>query len=137
MATGKALDGKPYAGNPHVRFDEGEVAPATTPRRGSLLYKKTLVVALFAVMGIAGFADTKTTYRDAMGRVQGTQTTDSYGRTTYRDAMGRVQGTRTTDSYGRTTYRDAQGRIQGSSTTDRNGRTTYRDAQGRIRGSQK
>ena len=62
MATGKALDGKPYAGNPHVRFDEGEVAPCTveaslrrvpcrrqpegrasgcaaTPRRGSLLYK--------------------------------------------------------------------------------------------------
>ena len=39
MATGKALDGKPYAGNPHVRFDEGEVAPATTPRRGSLLYR--------------------------------------------------------------------------------------------------
>jgi hypothetical protein len=38
MATGKALDGKPYAGNPHVRFDEGEVAPAATPRRGSLLY---------------------------------------------------------------------------------------------------
>ena len=26
-------------GNPHVRFDEGEVAPAATPRRGSLLYK--------------------------------------------------------------------------------------------------
>ena len=40
MATGKALDGKPYAGKPHVRFDEGEVAPAATPRRGSLLYKK-------------------------------------------------------------------------------------------------
>ena len=38
MATGKALNGKPYAGNPHVRFDEGEVAPAATPRRGSLLY---------------------------------------------------------------------------------------------------
>ena len=29
MATGKALDGKPYAGNPHVRFDEGEVASCT------------------------------------------------------------------------------------------------------------
>ena len=42
MATGKALNGKPYAGNPHVRFDEGEVAPAATPRRGSLLYKKNL-----------------------------------------------------------------------------------------------
>jgi len=26
MTTGKALNGKPYAGNPHVRFDEGEVA---------------------------------------------------------------------------------------------------------------
>ena len=38
MTTGKALDGKPYAGNPHVRFDEGEVASAATPRRGSLLY---------------------------------------------------------------------------------------------------
>ena len=40
MATGKALNGKPYAGNPHVRFDEGEVAPAATPRRGSLLYSE-------------------------------------------------------------------------------------------------
>ena len=52
MATGKALDGKPYAGNPHVRFDEGEVAPAATPRRGSLLYKTmtTAICALFAVL---------------------------------------------------------------------------------------
>ena len=41
MATGKALDGKPYAGKPHVRFDEGEVASAAMPRRGSLLYKTT------------------------------------------------------------------------------------------------
>jgi len=38
MTTGKALNGKPYAGNPHARFDEGEFAPAATPRRGSLLY---------------------------------------------------------------------------------------------------
>ena len=45
MTTGKALNGKPYAGNPHVRFDEGEVASAATPplrrlpqsRRGSSL----------------------------------------------------------------------------------------------------
>ena len=37
--TNAALRGKPDAGNPHVRFDEGEVAPAATPRRGSLLYK--------------------------------------------------------------------------------------------------
>ena len=41
MATGKALNGKPYAGNPHVRFDEGEVASAATSRRGSLLYNTT------------------------------------------------------------------------------------------------
>ena len=45
MATGKALNGKPYAGNPHVRFDEGEVASAATPRRGSLLYTRNKVVA--------------------------------------------------------------------------------------------
>ncbi len=64
MTMGKALYGKPYAGNPHVRFDEGEVASCTAeaslrrvhcrrqpegrasvcaamPRRGSLLYKTT------------------------------------------------------------------------------------------------
>ena len=29
MTTGKALNGKPYAGNLHVRFDEGEVASCT------------------------------------------------------------------------------------------------------------
>ena len=51
MAKGKALDGKPYAGNPHVRFDEGEVAPAATPRRGSLLYK-TYKIATIAGDGI-------------------------------------------------------------------------------------
>ena len=40
-------------------------------------------------------ADTKTTWRDAQGRVQGTMTTDSYGKTTYRDSMGRTTGTKT------------------------------------------
>ena len=52
--TNAILRGKPDAGNPHVRFDEGEVASAK-PRRGSLLYNhmrsiklkfKTLVVGL-------------------------------------------------------------------------------------------
>ena len=37
--TNAILRGKPDAGNPHVRFDEGEVASAK-PRRGSLLYNK-------------------------------------------------------------------------------------------------
>ena len=36
--TNSALDGKPYAGNPHVRIDEGDGASAK-PRRSSLLYK--------------------------------------------------------------------------------------------------
>ena len=78
MATGKALNGKPYAGNPHVRFDEGEVASCTaeaslrrvhcrrqpegrasvcaaTPRRESLLYTQIIrkIVALVAVAGSA------------------------------------------------------------------------------------
>ena len=39
MAMGCPINGKPYAGNPHVRFDEGGVASAT-PRRGSLLYNR-------------------------------------------------------------------------------------------------
>lgn len=39
--TNAILRGKPYAGNPHVRFDEGEAASAT-PRRGSLLCKVQL-----------------------------------------------------------------------------------------------
>ena len=37
--TNAILRGKPDAGNPHVRFDEGEVA-SEKPRRGSLLYKE-------------------------------------------------------------------------------------------------
>ena len=55
MATGKALYGKSYAGNPHVRFDEGEVAPAATSRRGSLLYKsfRLPLTGLCAVCGVA------------------------------------------------------------------------------------
>lgn len=35
--TNAILRGKPDAENPHIRFDEGEVA-AAKPRRGSLLY---------------------------------------------------------------------------------------------------
>ena len=40
-----ALRGKPDAENPHVRFDEGEVASTATPRRGSLLYKLCFALA--------------------------------------------------------------------------------------------
>ena len=54
--TNAALRGKPYAGNPHVRFDEGEVAPAATPRRGSLLYKKLMAMLVVAVLAAGAFA---------------------------------------------------------------------------------
>lgn len=40
-----AAMGEPYAGNPHVRFDEGEVTSAKS-RRGSLLYKRMMLFAL-------------------------------------------------------------------------------------------
>ena len=53
MTTGKALNGKPYAGNPHVRFDEGEVASAATPRRGSLLYRTIAVFAGLALSSVS------------------------------------------------------------------------------------
>ena len=38
MTKRESLNGKPYAENPHVWFDEGEAA-STTSRRGSLRYK--------------------------------------------------------------------------------------------------
>ena len=53
MITGKALDGKPYAGNPHVRFDEGEVASAEKPRRGSLLCKTTKRLSMVCATAFA------------------------------------------------------------------------------------
>ena len=57
MTTGKALDEKPYVGNQHVRFDKGEVASATMPRRWSLLCKRLLSIAVTAVsIGTASVA---------------------------------------------------------------------------------
>ena len=59
--TNAALRGKPDAGNPHVRFDEGEVALAATPRRGSLLYKKTpmlIAVSALCAAALPSLADT-------------------------------------------------------------------------------
>ena len=57
---------------------------------------KTIMAAALAVCAAVCLANTKTTYRDSMGRLQGTATTDNYGKTTYRDAQGRMQGTKTT-----------------------------------------
>ena len=59
MKTVTALNGKPYAGNPHVRFDEGEVASAATPRRGSLLYniKQQIITSCIVLAGAASAFD--------------------------------------------------------------------------------
>ena len=99
-----------------VRFRrEMRLAWCNIKQKGCSMNKITFAVVLgIAMAGATVRADTKTTYRDSMGRIQGTVTTDRYGKTTYRDAMGRIQGTATTDRYGKTTYRDAQGRIQGT-----------------------
>ena len=70
------LNGKPDAGNPHVQFDEGEVASAN-PRRGSLLYKRMFsrwsrcVRSLSAVMAAsvlsAGAVDQVSGWREPTG----------------------------------------------------------------------
>ena len=56
MTAGKALGGKPYAVNPHVRFDEGEVASAKTPRGGSLLYKFGTIIGICASFALSASA---------------------------------------------------------------------------------
>jgi len=57
--TNAALRGKPDAGNPHVRFEEGEVALAATPRRGSLLYNMKKLIAVAAVAASMMSADSQ------------------------------------------------------------------------------
>ena len=68
MTAGNALNGKPYTGNPHVApsqcyggtgpFDEGEVAPAATPRRGPLLYNncRKWICAAVAQLAVTAYA---------------------------------------------------------------------------------
>ncbi len=91
ITTNAALRGKPYAGNPYVRFEEGEVASACTaeallrrgpspvgrtpkwrasgcakPRRGSLLYKtETTSMLAVACMAVSAFAGTELAPIDA------------------------------------------------------------------------
>ena len=71
-----ALRGKPDAGNPHVRFDEGEVASATTPRRGSLLYKNVAIRALAYLVAIYGASCALPTLAVSFPRLAGDGVTD-------------------------------------------------------------
>ena len=57
MTKREAINGTPYAGNPHVRFDEGEAASTATSRRGSLLYKKLLMMIGAAAVAVGANAD--------------------------------------------------------------------------------
>ena len=50
------LNGKPYAGNQHVRFEEGKDALPARSRRGALLYKTLLMLML----PLVAFADAST-----------------------------------------------------------------------------
>lgn len=50
MAKGKALNGNPHAGNPHVLFDEREVAPAAW-------MAKTAVAAICTGITLAAHAE--------------------------------------------------------------------------------
>ena len=52
--------------------------------------------ALFDTLEITAEFSSPDVAGDAQGRVQGSATTDRYGKTTYRDSMGRVTGTKTT-----------------------------------------
>ena len=86
MKTKKALNGKPYAGNPHVRFDEGEVASAATSRRGSLLYNKNKLmtiaaVAVSAALPMAANADFTSTTNVVLNGVKWTVTLDTSNNT--------------------------------------------------------
>ena len=57
--------------------------------------KLLLVFSMVLVTGsLIAWSGTQT-FRDSQGRLQGTATTDRYGKTTYRDAQGRLQGTKT------------------------------------------
>ena len=51
----KVMQGKPYAGNPHVRFDEGAVVPARLGRF-TLLYKGLGLSVLSSLVSCAVWA---------------------------------------------------------------------------------
>ena len=49
----KVMQGKPYAGNPHVRFDEGADAPKRSGR-SALLYKTCKIVSITCTRPLMG-----------------------------------------------------------------------------------
>ncbi len=66
MVMGKALNGKSDAVNPHVLFDEGEIASAVTPRRG-ILFHNTKVKGIVVVVAAMAASSTALFAKDAGG----------------------------------------------------------------------
>ena len=88
MTTRKVFDGKTHAGNPHLRCDEGQVAPTATLKRGSLLCKTTKttgvqgcrLIAFLGVALIAGAAHCSTNvFNDAVFWFRGGKDKNSDG----------------------------------------------------------
>ena len=88
-----AFDEKPYAGNPHVRFDDRDVTSAK-PKRSSLRYKKQLVfvvavsAALVGSAGTLGFWD----FKDGMPGDDVTTVSNSSGMKSYTSATAQKTG---------------------------------------------
>ena len=57
MTTEDALDAKPHARNPHVRFDEGKIASVATPRRVRLYKGISGFVGMALLVGVVQAAD--------------------------------------------------------------------------------
>ena len=82
MTKREVLNGKPYAGNPHAWFDEGKVALAATPRRGSLLYNKLSIIVLSAVTAVLSLSASEPMSYNELESVS-----DSYWNTTGRTGV--------------------------------------------------
>ena len=67
-----ALNEKPYAGNPHVRSDEGKNASVATSRRGSLLYRRFLAIAV-CVSSMGLYSETIVYSTSTIERLKGGQ----------------------------------------------------------------
>ena len=99
---------KTDAGNPHIRFDEGEVASAATPSRGSLLYKKLLILTCAAAAMLAPLVSSADTYQyiisgdPVAAATENSNSAVSGGKALVTDALTAVSATRSLEARFRT-----------------------------------
>ena len=77
--------------------------------------KNIIITSVVVLAAAVCRADTKRVWRDANGRILGTETTDSMGWTTCRDSNGMLIGTARTDGNESCLYFGRSGSILGSS----------------------